>query len=70
LKDIESRNFHHRVSIDGTIDSICLRCFLTAATAENEADLRELETAHQCANKDLSIATEKLRNLAALIDRL
>ena len=44
--------FHHRVNADKTIDSICLRCFLTAATAANEADLRELEAAHQCDNKE------------------
>jgi hypothetical protein len=29
------------------VDSICLSCFLTAAKAANEADLRGLETAHQ-----------------------
>jgi hypothetical protein len=43
--------FHHRVNADKTIDSICLRCYLTAAKAENEADLRECEEAHECPDK-------------------
>jgi hypothetical protein len=70
MKDARNRNFHHRVKADGTIDSICPRCFQTAANAENEADLHERETAHACKDKDLSLVTENLRNLAAVIDRL
>jgi hypothetical protein len=44
--------FHHRVNVDGTIDSICLRCFLTVAKADIGSDLQELEAAHQCPDKD------------------
>jgi hypothetical protein len=55
--------FHHRLKADGTIDSICLRCFLTAATAENEADLPKLEAAHQCEDKKTIALTKNLRSL-------
>jgi hypothetical protein len=40
--------FAYRRNLDGSVDSICLRCYLTAATARNDADLHERETAHQC----------------------
>ena len=33
---------------DGTIDSICNRCFLTIARAYNPVDLTELEQRHVC----------------------
>jgi hypothetical protein len=63
MKDAENRKFYHRVNADNTIDSICLRCFLTAARADIEADLQELEAAHQCEDKELFILTESLRSL-------
>jgi hypothetical protein len=31
---------HHLLNTDGTIDSICLLCFLRAARVENESDCR------------------------------
>ena len=40
--------FRYRVNADGTIDSICLHCFMTAAKTGNEADLDRLEAAHRC----------------------
>jgi hypothetical protein len=40
--------FVHRVNPDKTIDTICAFCYLTAASAENEADLHEPESAHIC----------------------
>ena len=43
--------FHYRVNADGAIDSICLRCYLTAGSAKNEAYLREHENAHECPDK-------------------
>jgi hypothetical protein len=33
MKDAENRRFYHRVNADNTIDSICLRCFLTTTRA-------------------------------------
>ena len=62
MKDKNSSQFHHRLYADGTIDSICLSCFLTAARAENEADLRELEAAHQCDGKEPFILSRNLRS--------
>jgi hypothetical protein len=63
MKDAESRQFHHRVNADRTIDSICLLCFLTAAKAGNKADLHELQAAHQCAGMDRLTLMENLRSL-------
>jgi hypothetical protein len=45
--------FHHRENADGTIDSICLHCYLTAASAENMADLHAREAAHQCPDREI-----------------
>lgn len=41
-------NFHHRHNSNGSYDSICMRCFLTAATSQGEADLVPLEQRHIC----------------------
>jgi hypothetical protein len=40
--------FCHRRNNDGTIDSICTRCFVTAGTAQNESELPEIEHNHTC----------------------
>jgi hypothetical protein len=63
MRDAESRKFQHRVNADQTIDTICLRCYLTAATADNEADLQELEAAHRCDSKEPFVLTGNLRSL-------
>jgi hypothetical protein len=52
--------FHHRVNADGTIDSICLSCFLTAARADIGSDFHGLEAAHQCDNKKPLFLTKNL----------
>jgi hypothetical protein len=44
----ERLKFAHRPNADGTIDSICPRCFLTIATATKEADLLQSEMGHDC----------------------
>jgi hypothetical protein len=62
MKGKKSPHFHHRLYADGTIDSICLSCFLTAARAENKAGLRELEAAHQCDDKEPFILTTNLKS--------
>jgi len=38
----------------GTIDSICLKCYLTIATTTNAADKQAQESAHTCAGFDLA----------------
>jgi hypothetical protein len=43
--------FSYRRNRDGSIDSICLSCFLTAATADNEAELYEREKSHCCSGQ-------------------
>jgi hypothetical protein len=43
----------HRLNEDGTIDSICLRCFRTAATARAIESLAEPQLRHQCNNEHL-----------------
>lgn len=40
--------FRRRRNEDGTFDSICLRCFLTAASAPEESELTSLELKHVC----------------------
>jgi len=40
--------FPHRINRDGTIDSICSRCYVTIGTSTTEADLARLEAAHFC----------------------
>jgi hypothetical protein len=44
----DSSNFVHRSNRDGTIDSICSRCFVTVATGLRTADLRQHELDHKC----------------------
>jgi hypothetical protein len=40
--------FCHRRNNDGTIDSICTRCFATVGTAQKESELPEIEHNHTC----------------------
>ena len=40
--------FAHRVNLDGTIDSICLYCFRTVATAHDESALLFHQAQHVC----------------------
>jgi hypothetical protein len=38
--------FRHRQSVDGVIDSICPKCFLTVSRSSAERSLAERDTAH------------------------
>jgi len=40
--------FAHRRNEDGSYDSICPNCFLTAACARSEGELKALEKKHVC----------------------
>ena len=42
------RGFKHRANLSGSIDSICLSCYLTASSRAVEADLLEDEAKHRC----------------------
>jgi hypothetical protein len=51
--------YPHRQNPDGSIDSICLRCFATVATAMDVSELHSYDKAHVCeaaslANRSLS----------------
>jgi hypothetical protein len=40
--------FRHRSNPDGSWDSICMRCYLTAATSKDEQSLNAGESEHRC----------------------
>jgi hypothetical protein len=42
------QTFYHRENQDGTWDSICMRCYLTAARGYGEQPLLPAESAHHC----------------------
>ncbi len=43
-----SLGFTHRENRDGTIDSVCRRCYVTVCTSSWEADLESAEKDHAC----------------------
>jgi len=45
--------FPHRRNRDGSIDSICPKCFITIAKSRIEAELRWAESEHGCQGMDL-----------------
>jgi len=48
--------FAHRQNKDGTIDSICLHCFLTIASSKSIRTLAMTESRHRC---DISLIALK-----------
>ena len=51
-------NFAHRRNADGSYDSICLKCYATAARAENEELLSSSESAHVCDSSALYLVNQ------------
>lgn len=45
---IHTLDFKYRENLDGTIDSICLACLETVASASAESDLKSFESDHIC----------------------
>ncbi len=45
--------FTHRPNNDGSVDSICLRCFRTIASDKNGRSLDVMELQHECDPADL-----------------
>jgi hypothetical protein len=43
-----AQTFRHRQNLDGTWDSICMRCYLTAAHVITERLLTSAESGHRC----------------------
>jgi len=44
----EPAQFTHRSNLDGTVDTICLRCIATVATVYDEGKLLRYEEQHIC----------------------
>jgi len=49
----------HRLNRDGGIESICLGCYLTIATAKTEEELAPCERSHICDDDHLAQQREK-----------
>jgi hypothetical protein len=49
-------SFAHRRNFDGNYDSICTRCYATAASAGNEETLSSSEAAHVCEPRGVYLA--------------
>ena len=45
--------FAHRPNNDGSVDSICLRCFRTIASNNHEMNLATVESQHECDPVDI-----------------
>jgi hypothetical protein len=46
--------FAHRRNADGSIDSICLKCYRTVASRRAEEELDAPQAAHVCSGFDLA----------------
>ena len=53
-----STNFAHRHNSDGSYDSICTKCYATAASAGGEEALSSPESAHVCDPMALYLAEQ------------
>jgi hypothetical protein len=53
--------YPHRMNQDGTIDSICPRCYATIGTSTWEADLERIESSHVCEPARLSYFEDRRR---------
>ena len=49
--------YAHRTNKDGTIDSICKKCFATVGTSEKTEQLEEIESKHDCESWRLEVIT-------------
>ncbi len=46
--------FPRKLNVDGTWNSICVRCFQTIAANKLEVEIEEIENDHVCASSALS----------------
>ena len=53
--------FAHRINRDGTADSICLYCFMTAASSPEESTLEKAELTHACWQRKASVISGRPR---------
>ena len=47
-RGVHYHQFFYRINPDKTVDSICAFCYMTAATANSQAEIHELERKHRC----------------------
>lgn len=55
MRSVMPVEFSHRMNGNGTMDSICPRCYVTVATSTWESELERAEHAHNCERKGLSV---------------
>ncbi len=48
LMEYTMANYARRQTDDGSVDSICLFCFLTVGNAKTEEELETMEASHNC----------------------
>jgi hypothetical protein len=64
MHEISARcNYPHRMNTDGTIDSICPRCYVTIASSTWEAELEVMEADHVCEPGRLSYYEEQRQKI-------
>lgn len=54
MPETRTQMYPHRRNKDGSLDSICLRCFATVAHAQLEEELIQHEQVHQCQDTPLT----------------
>lgn len=57
----QTRRFPHRHNRDGSHDSICISCYSTVASVQDEADLAQHEQDHVCDMVFLDYASRSCR---------
>ncbi|WP_109488255.1 hypothetical protein [Occallatibacter savannae] len=62
--------FPHRMNKDGTIDSVCPRCFATVGCSTWEAELERLEAAHSCLPARLAAFNDHHRRMPVAPERV
>ncbi|WP_109485913.1 hypothetical protein [Occallatibacter savannae] len=55
MRSLRPLEFNHRMNANGSMDSICSRCYETIATSMWEAELELAESAHTCERQGLRI---------------
>jgi hypothetical protein len=57
---LSNHPFRHRSNPDGSWDSICMRCHLTATTSHDEQSLGSRELEHLCETANIGVPTHSL----------
>ena len=53
---VPAARYHHRYGPDGSIESICLYCFLVVASGKSTMELAAQEEKHECVELQISAA--------------